>query len=70
MASGYQWNVTYLSIGVGDVVNWSWNLPTTLTGLSIRVEQVDSPISTTRSGFSSGNSVAQGKFVIKKAELD
>ncbi len=47
-------------IGLGDIVNWSWNLPPAITGLKFKVEQVLDPTAVDSIGFSSGDATATG----------
>jgi hypothetical protein len=49
-----------LIIGLGDIVNWSWNLPPAITGLKFKVEQVLDPTAVDPIGFSSGDATATG----------
>ena len=55
------WNETRLTIGLGDIVKWSWSLPSTISGINIKVEQVADAASTEPVGFSSGIPKPSGK---------
>ena len=38
---GFAWNPSVAEVKVGDLVEWRWELGSFITGLDIRVEEVD-----------------------------
>ena len=52
--------MTFLTIDLGDVVIWSWNLPKVIGGIQFKVEQVEDAASTTPNGFNSGKPSSNG----------
>lgn len=59
---GFLWNTTYLTINKGEFVRWTWSAPFASSAV-YKIEQLDSPASTTPSGFSSGLPTSSGSFI-------
>jgi plastocyanin len=66
---GFGWSNTYLIVNRGDTVEWSWSSFDVLMNSFYKVEQVESSISTKKTGFSSGNSTSSGSFLYQFNKL-
>jgi hypothetical protein len=62
-AYGFSWSQPYLTVGLGDIVHWTWTKPTGVTGINFKVEQVEDPVSENPIGFTSGDSTSSGMFL-------
>ncbi|XP_061168814.1 fibrocystin-L-like [Saccostrea echinata] len=62
--SGYAWNPQYLTVNVGDTVEWTWSFASYISGMRPRVVQVkdESSVEEVEGGFNSGEPKEAGVF--------
>ncbi|CAF0710276.1 unnamed protein product [Brachionus calyciflorus] len=58
----YAWDRSYITINKGEKVRWSWQPPVAVSGSKFKVEQVSTPFSEERTGFSSGEPTEFGSY--------